>query len=138
MVTSKGVKANLVRYEGHEPYAEYLLPRGALKHPDKEELVFVEAVTGERFGIIVELLPGFDFKSKPAVEVAYSIDGSDGFTDHLSAEDAKRPTAVIGDRRCEAWTTGRLIHGKWWNCSFFFAELRVGTLTFATTCVGRD
>lgn len=131
MVTFAGVNVSVVRHQNSQPYAEYEAQNILPKLPRKPQEVFIEVDSGERFGVVVKLLPEFKFGSSPDVRITYALggDGNRSAFHDVSARSAKQVFAKgkpIVSRRSHK--TCR-INDKWMKCGYTFAPLQIGMLT---------
>lgn len=67
MVLYKDVRVSLVRYEDDKLYNEYNAKHEPSETGTDANESYIEAVTGERFVVPVEITPTFDFKGTPGV-----------------------------------------------------------------------
>lgn len=66
----------LARYMDYVPYTEYAAPKDSLRSSPHPHECYIEAVTDERFTIVVKLLRGFDFMGCPSVDVEHRVEKS--------------------------------------------------------------
>jgi hypothetical protein len=100
MVRYKGIKATMLRYDDKRPYREY--PQTQKTSGDRRncEEIYVEAVSKERFAVVVEIMPEFDFTSSSHVQVEMSIDEHTSSAWTIAATDVtkSKSAAAIDDR----------------------------------------
>lgn len=129
MVRYKGIKAIIVRHEDKQPYREYKSMRGSAAGPEDIKEVYVEAVSEERFDVVVEIMPGFDFMSSSHVEITASFDDDDDDDSDwtISAKDVtnKKSAAALRDRQIVWDQDERFIKGSWMSYGLVFAELQL-------------
>lgn len=128
MVLHKGTKFTVRQYEDDVPYVE---------HTDDAEVdnstgapsLYIEAVSGQRFYIDVEIDDSFDFASSPSIEIACYVDGAEVFLKYLHAKDVARGGGIQGleTRRICCTTTDRFLDGRWMRCSLLFKDIKPGT-----------
>lgn len=128
MVLYQGIKATMRRFDDDERYSEHKCAKGTAADPRKGKEIFVEATSGERFYVTVEITPKFNFKSSTHVEIAFSVDGCEKEYDYMSTEDVieSKRRGAIARRQCELTTVCRMIDNKWSSCGLVFADLKLG------------
>ena len=77
MVVVNGIDAFVRRKEDGKRYDEYTIPLDSPKYTGEPNEVYIKAVTGESFEIVVQLTANFDFQGCGAVQVACTIDTND-------------------------------------------------------------
>jgi ribosome maturation factor RimP len=75
MVRSEGVEVFLHRHEDHQRYTGLNVPLDLPLWPGKPNEAYIEAVSGERFEIVVRVTKEFDSDGCPYVLINYGIDG---------------------------------------------------------------
>lgn len=75
MVLYQGIRATIKRHDDDEPYREYKIPNSPRSGRGKE--VYIEAVSGERFYVLVEVATKFDFKSSKDVQIEFEVDNEE-------------------------------------------------------------
>lgn len=133
MVQHKGVKVTIVRHHDKQPYNEYKPNKKATPGHRKAKTTYIEARSGERFAVVVEILPGFNSKSSPHLQITAAIDEhveSSWTIDAKDAKDVKDSTAAasVEDRQVVWDSEERLINGKWRSYGLTFAPLKIGML----------
>ncbi|OQO00004.1 hypothetical protein B0A48_14207 [Cryoendolithus antarcticus] len=77
MVSSQGIEVYVVRYRNHNTrYPEYAVPMESTKYNGNPREVYIEALTDDRFAIIVDLTESFNPKGCPALQMICSVDAS--------------------------------------------------------------
>jgi len=128
MVQHKGVKVTIVRHHDKQPYNEYKPKKTAAVGHRKVKTTYIEAVSGERFAVLVEILPGFNFRSSKHLQITAAIDECVESSWTIDAKDLKGSTAAasLEDRRVVWDSEERLIDGKWNSYGLTFAPLKIG------------
>jgi len=128
MVQFKNIRATVIRYDDKEPYPEYKLTRKATTNAQTLKETYVEVVSGERFAVVVEILPGFDFQSAPDVRTSFSADGMRPTNFCISKKNVtKGRGAAAIKRRRRIWEDyTRKTEGMWKECGLVFADLQLG------------
>ncbi|GAB7326912.1 hypothetical protein MBLNU13_g10878t1 [Cladosporium sp. NU13] len=127
MVKHKGVKVTIVRYHDKQPYNEYKPKKKATAGHRKAKTTYIEAVSGERFAVVVEILPGFNFKSSRHLQITAAVDECVQSSWTIDAKDVNGPTAAttVEDRQVVWDSEERLIDGKWNSYGLTFAALKI-------------
>lgn len=128
MVQHKGVKVTIVRHHDKQPYNEYKPRKKATPGHRKAKTTYIEATSGERFAVVVEILPGFNFGSSKHLQVTASIDECVESSWIIDAKDVNGSTSAtsLADRQITWDSEGRLIDGKWNSYGLTFAKLKIG------------
>lgn len=128
MVVYQGVKVTLRRFDDNERYSEHTFTKGAFANSRKGKEVFVEATSGERFYVAVEITPKFNFKSSTHVEIAFSVDGCEKEYYYMSIDDVteSKRRGATARRQCKWGTMYRMIDNQWSSCGLTFADLKLG------------
>jgi hypothetical protein len=127
MVQYENVKATVIRYEDKEPYPEYGTTQKAAGRTQHVETAYIEIVSGERFTVVVELLPAFDFQSSSHVRIRCSVDGMAPKNFHVSERDVEISHSAAAYNRKKTWEQSiRKIDGRWMKCGLEFADLQLG------------
>jgi hypothetical protein len=129
MVFFQGIKATILRHRDKQPYTEYATALSTADALYKRKRFYVEAGTGERFVVMVEVTPEFDFKSSSHVQLTtYLHDGAESNWPIAAKDVSSSTSAAAVEARKIVWDTDeRLIDGKWMSCGLAFSELRKGT-----------
>lgn len=137
MVTFAGIKVSVVRHQDSQPYAEYVAHNILPKRPRKPQEVFIEVDSGERFDVIVEILPEFKFGSSPHVKFWYKLSG-DGHRSTRRAVSIRSAKAAFDAKKPLTFRQShesRRIDDKWMRCGYTFAPLQIGMLV-SSHCLG--
>jgi hypothetical protein len=128
MVQQHGVKVTMVRHHDKQPYYEHKSEQTPTGGRRKSKIVYVEVISGERFAVIVEILPGFDFMSCSHLLVTACIDENLDSHWPIRADKVNDSMGVtsIEDRQVVWDQEERLIDGKWKNYGLTFAQLKIG------------
>ena len=128
MVQHKGVKVTIVRHHDKQPYNEYRPKKNANAGHRKAKTTYIEAVSGERFAVIVEVQPGFNFRSSSHLQITVSIDEFVESSWLIDAKDVNGSTAAasVEDRQVVWDSEERLIDGKWSSYGLTFTPLKIG------------
>jgi hypothetical protein len=128
MVQFKNIEVTVIRYDDKKPYTEHKLTPDATKQPQTVKEAYVEVVTGERFAVVVEVLPAFSFQSLPHVQILLAVDGMKSQNFYISRENVLNSrTAAASMSRKKVWEEDtRGIDGKWMKCALVFADLQLG------------
>lgn len=125
MVQHQGIDAYLAPF-GHirKRYPEHAVPTTSPVFPGNSNEVYIEAVDGERFVIVVDLLKGFDTKGSKMLKINHTIEGG-GNGQHMSyselAKRARRRPSLQG--RDVAASEVKKIDGRWVKCGYTFAPM---------------
>ncbi|OQN99606.1 hypothetical protein B0A48_14748 [Cryoendolithus antarcticus] len=77
MVSAQGIEVYIARYRNHNHrYPEYTVPIDSPVYNGNSKEVYVEALTDDRFVIIVDLTEAFDPKGCSSLEIMMSVDGT--------------------------------------------------------------
>lgn len=128
MVQFKHVKVTVIRYDDKKPYHEYRIAQNATMRARNTKEAYVEAVSGERFAVVVEVLPAFDFKSAPFVRIKVAIDGLNSKHLYIRQADVNGThDSATSKKECRVQEDcTREIDGRWMRCGLVFAELQLG------------
>lgn len=115
MVVYQGIEAYMVRHRDGARYTEYTAPPRSPLHPQAPNEAYIEAVTGERFEVIVRPCQGFDFNHCGAVQFSCSIDGGKRLANVIEAKHAKAALAAKPAKDClrRFGSSPRFVDGKW-------------------------
>lgn len=129
MVQYENVSATLIRFDDKTPYPEFEITQSAAKRTQNVKQAYVEIIAGERFAVVVELLPEFDFQSSPHVKISCSVDGIKLKKFCVSKNDVKSSgSAGVNDqsRRNTLAESTQKIDGRWIKCGLVFTHLQLG------------
>jgi hypothetical protein len=135
MVQNQGIDVYLAPYSDlSKRYPEHAVPRTSPAFSGNPNEVYIEAVDGERFVIVVDLLKEFGAKGSKMLQIYYNIDGT--VTSHRN----RYSTLAMGTRNSQG-LQGRdtldsqikKIDGRWVECGCTFAQLKMGNLPTVST-----
>lgn len=143
MVQHKGVKVTIVRHHDRQPYDEYKPNKKTSPGHRKAKTTYIESRSGERFAVVVEILPGFNFKSSRHLQITAAVDECVESNWTIDAENVNGSTAATSlEDRQVVWDSGeRLINGKWKSYGLTFAPLKIGMYSWnipASSCYSTD
>lgn len=127
MVNANKAEVWVARYSDKVRYPEYTVPKTSKVYSGNPNERYIEAVSGERFFVVVRLLHEFNFKGAPKVCVVYTVDKGAGYCGYLSKR--KPPHATPTDRSHREDTlkvVNRFIDGQWIYCGLAFGDLESG------------
>jgi hypothetical protein len=127
MVRYKGIKATILRYDDKQPYREYPQAQKYYGYRRRCKEVYIEAVSEERFTVVVEIMPGFDFMSSTHVKIKLSVDNRWKAHWSIAATDVtKSKSAAATDDRQIVWDQDeRLVNDKRMSCGMTFTRLQI-------------
>lgn len=130
MVQDQGIEVYLAPYSDiSKRYPEHAVPTTSSSLSGKPNEVYIEAVDGERFVIVVDLLKDFDAKGCQRLRIAFNTGGK--WVSHLLdlSASAKRihDTPQLQGRDVIHLRIKK-IDGSLVRHEFKFAELKIGTL----------
>lgn len=128
MVQDQGVDVYLAPFSDiTKRYPEYAVPIDSPVQSNDPNEVYIEAVNGERFVIVVDLLGDFDTQQGKMLLIDYDVDG-DLPTESCTYQKLKRElTQNVGLKGRKLLTSyARKIDGRWVECGFSFAPLEMG------------
>ena len=120
VVQLNNVKAYVIMCDDETPYKEYRITKNATKRSRTFNEAYVEIVAGERFAVVVKLLPGFEFRSSSHVEVTVHIDG----VLSLAWIFPKPKRGGTGSATFEHYT--HAVDGEWTTSDLQFVDLQLG------------
>lgn len=135
MVKQQGIDVYLAPFgKIDQRYPEHPSPTGPTSTTPNNKEVYIEAVDGERFLLVVDLTNDFDAKGSPILNVSYGLDSTREFTGRWNMigtytykelrEDASSMADLKG-RRVVPWQK-KTIGGQWVECGFAFSPLSMG------------
>jgi hypothetical protein len=133
MVQDQGIDVYLAPHsDTTKRYPEHAVPSTSPVFSSNANEVYIEAVDGERFVIVVDLLKDFDAKGSKNLKIDYGIDGGGTMGQSSYPQPAKcvRKHARLRGRDI-AETEVRKIDGRWVRCGYTFAQLNMG-ITYLT------
>jgi hypothetical protein len=122
------VEVYLERYSDGVRYNEFTAPPGTPKYTSDPNEKYIEAITDERFRIVVKLLRGFDFMGSPKVNVTYYVDQGKIVCSTLSKN--KSSSAPPSDQSYRESSLGKIrqfIGDQYMDCGLTFGELKSGS-----------
>ncbi|KAM0713540.1 hypothetical protein Q7P37_010502 [Cladosporium fusiforme] len=133
MVQYKDINAYVVRAEDNVSYEEYKVPRGKRFRGEPGSQVYIEAVTGERFAIVAECMPDFDWKRTRALQIQFWIDNRDFFmAESLCKSSLNQIDPSVRHRHVRHESETWLVDGKWMSCGLAFADVQIDEDSVAT------
>jgi hypothetical protein len=110
-------------------YQEHTAPVGSPVYTGNPNDVWIEAVDGERFVIVVDLLNGFDPKGSKAIRTRCKVHGvsHESYHSYLRVNDGV-PQGVGIQGHIARETEARKIDGRWVRCGYAFARLEIGMI----------
>jgi hypothetical protein len=112
-------------------YQQHSVPAGSPNFTGDPNEVYIEAVDGERFIIVTDLMKWFDMKGATHLCITYDIDQARGASGRacyrsLTELEARRPVEMRLKGRQILESTSRKMDGAWSWCGFVFASLVMG------------
>ena len=128
MVQFKNVKATVIRYSDKKPFSEYKSVQNATEQSPDAKKVYIEVVPGERFAVVINILPNFDFQSSPDIRIRCSADGMFPKRHYRSKKyvNNNRSAAARNQRRVSWEQNTKKVDGRWMEYGLVFAELQLG------------
>jgi hypothetical protein len=132
MVQNQGIDVYLAPFSDlTKPYLQHSVPRASPNFTGDPNEVYIEAVDGERFGVVLGLMKDFSMYGAEHLYVQWEVDQDRGASRRVShytlpeLEGGKpRGSALKG--RCTYKTITRKTDGVWMQCGFAFAPLNIG------------
>jgi hypothetical protein len=116
------------------PYPQLVSREGTSSFTDDPNEVYIEAVDNERFVVIVDLLPDFDFMGAKNLRFLCELDDSQGTTGCAGLGDLEdfesrvpEDSGLMGRHLFTEMT--RKVDGKWSDCAITFGRLETGNDT---------
>ena len=133
MVQDQGIDVYLAPYSDiSKRYPEHAVPSTSPAFSGNSNEVYIEAVDGERFVIVVDLLAAFDSKGSKWLCVSFVKDGQlEEASVRMSHQSwLARHTHNIPrlEGRGVIHSDVRKIDGRWVECGFKFAQLQIGKI----------
>lgn len=130
MVQDQGINVYLAPFgDITKRYPEYAVPIDSPVHTNNPNEVYIEAVDGERFVIVVDLLEDFDAYESTSVQVRCVVDGdATSRISSYSALDAKTPSSASVKGRSVHEFAIRKFEGRWVKCGYSFLLLEMGII----------
>lgn len=130
MVQDQGIDVYLAPYsDTSKRYPEHAVPTTSRAFSGNPNEVYIEAVDGERFVIVVDLLDDFDAKGSERLKINYNIDGVgySGTSNYSKLAKGTRKQARL-QRRQIADSEVKKVDGRWVKCGYTFAQLKMGNI----------
>jgi len=137
MVQDQGIDVYLAPYSDiTKRYPEHTIPDTSPVFSGNANEVYIEAVDGERFIIVVDLLEDFDAKGSKRLKTEYIIDGggSTGNSSYPELAKRTRKRARLQGREVVE-NEVKKIDGRWVDCGYTFAQLKMGTVPYPVVYV---
>jgi hypothetical protein len=134
MVQHQGIDVYLAPFSDiNERYQQHDVPLNSPAFTNDPNEVYIQAVDGERFSIVVDLLKDFDAKCAGHLKIAYAIDQPvDGSVatscPSLPVLQATRPMGTNLKGRKMLSETTKKVNGIWCRCGVAFASLKIGNI----------
>lgn len=132
MVQNQGIDAYLAPFADiTKPYQQHGVPTASPAFIGDFNEVYIEAVDGERFAVVVDLMEDFDMHGAEYLCIVIHLDqdrGKDAHSCHatLSKLEAGVPRATALKSRSIHSTINRKMDGSWMTCGFTFKPLVIG------------
>lgn len=112
-------------------YRQHAVPVGSPNFTGDPNEVYIEAVNGERFIIVVDLMKWFDMKGATHLCIRYDIDQARDASARQNVESIRelqsgRPKEMVLKGRHTLDSMSRKVDGAWSMCGFTFASLVMG------------
>ena len=117
---TSGIEVYIRPYGTDDQYTEYEAPRGSPLYTGNLRERYIEAITDERFEMVVILRPEFSFKGKTHACIEYDIDkGTIVMEEYIEWLDKEhgRPITDVASHVTTRWK------GDWKNVGFTFGEV---------------
>jgi hypothetical protein len=130
MVQSQGVDVYITPYSDiTRRYKEYSIPTASPSFTGNSNEVFIEAVDGERFAVVVDLDDDFDAKGGDRLIIRTRFDETvEAWRHSYGPLSGDVPTESSLKGRCIIEETDRHINGSLVRFGYTFAPLKIGTL----------
>jgi len=132
MVQDQGLDVYLAPFGNiNERYQQHAAPLESPSYTGDPNEVYIEAVDGERFMIVIDLLKDFDMRGAGDLYLRYKIDqprggGTTGCCRSLSTLKASQPTGTNLKGREALSVLTKKVDGVWSKCGIIFASLKIG------------
>lgn len=134
MVQNQGIDVYLAPYSDASRfnhignrYREYAVPVSSPAFTNDPNDVWIEAVNGERFVVVVDLMKDFEPKGSKMLRISVKVDG-EGDNMSSSYNTLKRQASGVTGlkgRHCSE-SDVRKADGRWADCGYTFAVLEMG------------
>lgn len=114
-------------------YWEYDVPRDSPKYTGKRNEVYIEAVTGEAFEVVMRPTQDFDFKGCEGIDISCVIDNGTAVEHFMSAKTmikSFKDNNVAG-REITFGADAQRRNGKWMKAQVVFSQLALGMACLA-------
>jgi len=133
MVQDQGLDVYLAPFsDTTKRYQQHTVPAGSPNFTGDPNEVYIEAVNGERFMVVVDVMKDFDMRSGTHLSIAYELDqnrGSSRINSDKSLPDLQK--GLLGEPDLKGRDileeTTRKVDGEWLDCGFTFCCLETGT-----------
>jgi hypothetical protein len=135
MVKQQGIDVYLAPYgKGYQRYPEHPAPVSSSSAVANSKDVYIEAVDGERFILVIDLMNDFDAKGSPMLRVDYGLDSSHELTGRWSLTGTytyEKLREIVSGRsdlkgRETVASQWQKIGEQWFECGFVFSPLEIG------------
>lgn len=130
MVQANGVEVYLQRHSPPVRYEEHATPSKAMLSTRSANEKYIEAVTDERFCLVVKLLPDFDWmhQSQTMVKIDLGPQSFGTFIFRRYPKKSDKPEDHVSPPRSAVFDVSRrFINGQEMNCALTFGKLESGT-----------
>lgn len=136
MVQAQGYEVSIVRHDDQSTFPEFEAPVDSLSYTEDPNEVFIEAETGVRFDILVQLHGELRGKS-PHVKISYSLDGQRGCCLYAAARKSDATALVRWSKKHSFEYDAQYVNEEWIACGFLFNELGIGRTStlFSHVCL---
>jgi hypothetical protein len=130
MVQDRGLDVYLAPFDNIEGrYLEHAVPTRSAAFTGNPNGVYIEAVNGERFAVVLDLLPSFDIKGGTHLRIIYAIEQSRDKNSRacyidLPSLQASAPSGSTVKGRKALIAMDMKVHG----CGFVFSPLKTGMI----------
>jgi hypothetical protein len=132
MVQHQGIDVYLAPYSDiNGRYEQHAVPLGSPAFTNDPNEIYIEAVDGERFTVVVDLLKDFEMKGARHLYLSYEIDQPVGGSatsryNSLPVLRASQPAGTNLKGRDMLSVLSKKVGGIWCTCGFTFATLKIG------------
>lgn len=115
-------------------YQEHAVPVNSPIFTGDSNEVWVQAMNGERFVVVVDLMEDFDAQSSKMLRIGVGIDDEETWTSRNYSElDCKTSDGANVEGRYSFQAVTRKVDGRWLRCGFTFVPLEMGMLSRTCT-----
>jgi hypothetical protein len=132
MVQNQGIDVYLAPFSNvNRPYLQHGVPIVSPNFTGDPNEVYVEAVDGERFMLVLDLMKYFNMYGADHIYVKWEVDQDRGSSARSAKYDLPRlevkvPQGTSLKGRLTYSSIDRKIDGAWMNCGFVFTPLNIG------------